>query len=144
MVKQKRGPLSHQVESKAEEIATKELTHHSWRRHIAKGAAIGTIFYLIQLFIVLIYLYITSNLFILLIFNSIIFIEAALYFLLSGIAIFFEPSPSWNAFKSTLMNHPLTVKTTTEALRNGAGRFTTATLLLIFLELQGAIFREIF
>ena len=141
----KRGPRTHEVDiSEIEKKAMMEAEPASWRESIFKGLVFGVFFYLIQLVIFFILYYIYQDYYLIQILNFVLFMEAVFYFMVAGMAIWFEASPSWIAFKATVISRKFEPKTSTDAIRVAAARVSTATFLLIMLELQGVVIRSYF
>ncbi len=130
-----RAPLASEVNS-SPEIKNEIIT---WKKAFIKGVYIGLTFLIVQIVIALIIYIIAHTTFVLAVLSSLLFFETAVYFFMAGLAIWFEPSPSWNSIKSGILQKPFEPKPVDLAMRDGFTRIISALVLFIGIDLNNLL-----
>ncbi len=130
-------PLSRQPLEKSTEISDTSSTNDKdlniWLRIFVTGILNALILVFVLFVIALI-----ANLFItgvlLSLYNNglLLVFASAVYFMLSGLSIWFGPSPQWADFKSRMLNMTIKPKNMNTSLQTGFKHIITAFVLLVF------------
>lgn len=133
----KKIPLSSQTPAVSTKLSpsTSNLTEdkYIWLKILFSGIITALILVFVLFIIALIANFFITGMLLSLFENGLLLVFAsAVYFMLSGLSIWFGPSPQWADFKSRMLNMTIKPKNMNTSLQNGFKHIVTAFMLLVF------------